>query len=156
MYRFAAIVALALSIASFPHASSAEPFYVGNWTFASAVLAPWAGSVLRQPDIAERDSFLGKTVAIEPEAIAGPGDLVCARPRYKLVAFPAEDLFEGAFAEMRERDPSLDPGKLAGALGFKGSAFTTLETGCAFDWHFVDQRTVEIGLNDWIYTLRKQ
>ena len=156
MRHLTAVIAVALSAALFHRASGAEPFYVGNWQFASAVLAPWADSALRQPDTAERDSFLGKTVAIRPREIAGPSDFLCKEPAYKLVAYPAEELFEGAFAEMHERDPSIDPGKLADALGFTGSAFTTLETGCEFDWHFVDQGTVEIGLNDWIYTLKKQ
>ena len=156
MRHTTAIIALAFCAALLHRASGAEPFYVGNWQFASAVLAPWADSVLRQPDTAERDALLGRTVAIKPQEIAGPGDVTCQQPKYKLVAYPAEELFEGAFAEMRERDPSIDPRRRAGALGFTGSAFPTLETGCAFDWHFVDPATVEIGLNDWIYTLKKQ
>jgi hypothetical protein len=32
----------------------------------------------------------------------------------------------------------------------------TLETGCEIDFHFVDAATVEIGLNDYVYTLKKQ
>ncbi len=65
-------------------------------------------------------------------------------------------LFQGAFGEMQSKDKSVDPGKLAAALGFKGASFKTLETGCEFDFHFVDERTAEVGLNDYVYTLTKQ
>jgi len=137
-------------------ASAADPFYLGNWKFTSAVVAPWASPAARKPNRAERDSLLGKLVSIKPTEITGPRAFGCQRPRYQLKEYPAADLFEGAFGEMRERDPALDPGKLAARLGFKGSSFTTLETGCEFDWHFVDQTTVKVGLNDWVYTLKKQ
>jgi len=137
-------------------ASAADPFYLGNWKFTSAVVAPWASPAARKPNRAERDSFLGKLVSIKPTEITGPRAFGCQRPRYQLKEYPAADLFEGAFGEMREREPALDPGKLAARLGFKGSAFTTLETGCEFDWHFVDQTTVKVRLNDWVYTLKKQ
>jgi hypothetical protein len=151
-----AVVAFVLFAALLSPASAAEPFYLGNWKFASAVVAPWATPAARKPNRIERDSLLGKTVSIKPKEIAGPRVFVCPRPSYALKQYPAADLFEGAFGEMRERDPGLDPGKLAAKLGFKGNAFTTLETGCQFDWHFVDQTTVKVGLNDWVYTLKKQ
>ena len=137
-------------------AHAADPFYLGTWKFASADVAPWASPAARKPNRAERDSLLGKTLSIKPKEIAGPHVFVCQRPRYALKEYPAADLFQGAFGEMRERDPAIDPGKLAARLGFKGKSFTTLETGCEFDWHFVDQTTVKVGLNDWIYTLKKQ
>jgi len=31
-----------------------------------------------------------------------------------------------------------------------------LQTGCESDWHFVDQTTLEVGLDDYICTLKKQ
>jgi len=31
-----------------------------------------------------------------------------------------------------------------------------LETGCEIEFHFVDAATAEIGLNDYVYTLKKQ
>lgn len=32
----------------------------------------------------------------------------------------------------------------------------TLETGCGIDVHFVDDATAEIGLNDYVHTLKKR
>jgi hypothetical protein len=150
------LMALGLLAAMIGPAHAADPFYFGEWKFTSAVVAPWAAPAARKPNKTERDSLLGKTVSIRPKEITGPRNFVCQRPKYSLKEYPASDLFEGAFGEMRERDPAIDPGKLAARLGFKGNAFTTLETGCEFDWHFVDQTTVKIGLNDWVYTLKKQ
>src|SRR5215469_16713187 len=137
-------------------AHAADPFFLGTWKFTSAVVAPWATPTARKPNRAERDSLLGKTLSIRAKEIAGPRVFTCQRPRYALKDYPATDLFQGAFGEMRERDPAIDPVKLAAGLGFKGNSFTTLETGCEFDWHFVDQTTAKVGLNDWVYTLKKQ
>jgi hypothetical protein len=39
---------------------------------------------------------------------------------------------------------------------FAGHSIKTLETGCAIEFHFVDATTAEIGLNDTVYTLKKQ
>jgi hypothetical protein len=151
-----AFIAFVLFAALLSPASAADAFYLGNWKFASAVVAPWATPAARKPNRAERDSLLGKTVSIRSKEIAGPRVFACQGPRYAVKEYPPADLFEGAFGEMRDRDPTLDPGKLAAALGFNGNSFTTLETGCQFDWHFVDQTTVKVGLNDWVYTLKKQ
>ncbi len=52
--------------------------------------------------------------------------------------------------------PWADPHKLAASLGFAGSSFKTLETGCESDWHFIDPSTAETGLDDYVYTLKKQ
>ncbi len=80
----------------------------------------------------------------------------CKGPHYKVSDFSADMLFEGQFGEMHDTDRSKDPLQLAHALGFTGTAFRTLETGCEIDWHFVDPGTVEIGLNNYVYTLKKQ
>ena len=149
-------IAVMFIAAALSPASAADPFYIGSWKFSSAVVAPWAAPAARKPNRAERDALLGKTVSIRPKEIAGPRVFACQRPNYRLKEYPATDLFEGAFGEMRERDPALDPNRLASGLGFKGKSFTTLETGCEFDWHFVDQTTVKIGYDDWVYTLKKQ
>jgi hypothetical protein len=68
-------------------------------------------------------------------------------------------LFQGAFGEMRSRDKTADPVKIAASVGFRGSqSWKTLETGCAveIDYHFIDPSTASFGLNDYVYTLKKQ
>jgi hypothetical protein len=67
-------------------------------------------------------------------------------------------LFQGEFGEMNRRDKSADPAKLAAKLGFKGTSWKTVETGCGneLDFHFIDPATTTFGLNNYVYTLKKQ
>jgi hypothetical protein len=132
-----------------------DAFYLGTWKFADAVVAPWVVPG-RRPDGSEAARLSGKTVRVTAKEIAGPQPFPCKKPRYKLVEYPADWLFQGAFGEMRDRDGSIDPAMLAAALGFRGAKVRTLETGCELDFHFVDESTAEVGLNDYVYTLKKQ
>ncbi len=103
-------------------------------------------------------SLVGKTIVIKPSKTVGPGILACKGPNYRVVDFPANMLFQGAFEEMQSKDKSVDPVKIAAKLGFRGTKWKTLETGCAneLDYHFVDATTAEFALNNYIYTLKKQ
>jgi hypothetical protein len=150
-------IAIFLAAAAGQTARAAEPFYMGAWKIESAVVAPWADAA-RKPDAVEMKSLVGKTIVIKPSEIVGPRALGCRGPRYRVKEYPADWLFQGAFGEMHARDNSADPGKIAATLGFTGTAWKTLETGCGneLDYHFVDQRTAEFGLNDSVYKLRKQ
>jgi hypothetical protein len=68
--------------------------------------------------------------------------------KYEIKSHAPDMLFQGGLT---------DPPKQAAALGFKGTAITTLETGCAseLDFHMVDADIVLFGLNDRIYTLTR-
>jgi len=90
--------------------------------------------------------------------IVGPGLLACKGPKYKVVTVPAEGLFQGALDEMRRDDKSVDPLKMAAKVGFRGTSWKSLQTGCAneLDFHFVDPNTAEFGLNNYVYILKKQ
>ena len=136
---FAVLVALA------PMAAAADTFYLGTWKIASAVVAPWWDDAHQKPDQAETRALVGKTISITPRAIVGPGILACKGPRYKVKDYPADSLFQGSFGEMHDRDKSIDPVKVAATLGFHGSTWKTLETGCAneLDFHFIDPTTAE-------------
>lgn len=136
-------------------ARAEDAFYLGSWKFESAVVAPWT-SAPQKSDAAETKALIGKTVILGPKAISGPKVLACKGPHYKLSEFTADMLFQGSLGEMHEADASKDPLKLAASLGFTGTSFKTLETGCEIDWHFVDATTAEIGLDNYVYTLKKQ
>jgi hypothetical protein len=132
---------------------AADPLYLGRWKLEAADVAPWAG---RKPDPAEKNRLLGKVITIDSKAIAGPQPFACRKVAYKIGDATADLLFQGAFGEMHDRDKSVDPLKLAASVGFSGTSWKTLETGCEIDWHFVDAMTAKIGLNDFVYTLKKQ
>ena len=137
---------------------AADPFYLGTWKIASAVIAPWVKGKAYDDDTTETKSLVAKTIVIKPAEITGPRIFVCKGPNYKLVDFPANMLFQGAFEEMQRNDKSVEPDKLAARLGFRGTKWKTLETGCAneLDYHFVDETTAEFALNNYVYTIKKQ
>ncbi|WP_027531906.1 hypothetical protein [Bradyrhizobium sp. WSM3983] len=136
-------------------AVAADPFYIGSWTLTTAVVAPWADPH-RKPDDAERARLMGKTVVLKAREISGPRPFACARPQYKVTDYGPDMLFQGAFDEMQRADKKADPKALAASFGFAGARIRTLETGCEIDVHFVDDATAEIGLNDYVYTLKKR
>ena len=149
--------AAALAILAFSAAAlSADAFYLGTWKIDSAVVAPWADP--KKPDPTEMKTLVGKTAVIKPNEILGPRQVACKGPRYQIKEYPADMLFQGSFDEMRSRDKSVDPAKLAARLGFQGKSWKTLETGCGneIDYHFIDQNTAAFGLNDYVYILKKQ
>ena len=146
--------ALGFVVAAAP-AGAADPVYLGTWKFAGSVIAPWAGPGHR-PDGKEAARLRGKTILFKAGEITGPPPFPCKKPHYAIVDSGPEGLFEGAFDEMREKDKSVEPAKLAASLGFTGTSYKTLQTGCDIDFHFVDATTMEIGLNDYVYTLKKQ
>jgi hypothetical protein len=138
--------------------AAAEPFYFGTWKITSAAPAPWWDDQGHQGDLAEMKSLVGKTIVIQPKAIIGPRQVACKGPNYQVKDYTADMLFQGAFGEMQRRDKSADPGKIAAKLGFRGSSWKTVETGCGneLDYHFLDPVTAAFGLNNYVYTLKKQ
>jgi hypothetical protein len=153
--KLAVIAAVTLGATGVSLAHAEDAFYLGTWKFDSAVVAPWTDPHTK-PDPKDKNALMGKTVTFTAKAITGPADIACKGPKYKVTNYTADMLFQGAFEEMHDNNKSADPLKLAASLGFIGTAFKTLETGCEIDWHFVDMSTVEIGLNDYVYTLKKQ
>ena len=153
--RLSVLLAVSLIAASCVATPSgaADAFYLGDWKIDSAVQAPWA-----RPKVgaSEKNSLMGKTVTLKAKEIAGPQAFACKVAVYKVADYSADMLFQGAFEEMHDSNKSVDPQKLAERLGFTGKTYQTLEIGGEIDWHFVDPTTAKIGLNDFVYTLKKQ
>jgi hypothetical protein len=136
-------------------AKATDPFYMGAWKVAAAVVAPWADPK-QKPDTAEQSRLLGKAIVFKSVVISGPRPFACSAPHYKVSDFATDMIFQGAFEEMQSKDKAINPDKIAASLGFSGNSIRTLETGCEIDFHFVDATTAEVGLNDYVYTLKKQ
>lgn len=138
----AALVSLSVA------ALAADPDFYGPWLITEARPAPWA-----KADAAvateETRRLIGSKVIYGKTRIEGPAPLGCDKPRYRLLHVAPDYLFQGGLTE---------PATQAEALGFHLHTITTLETGCegAIDFHFVDTHTALFGLNNMIYTLRKQ
>ena len=148
---FLACIGVAIAVA----AIAADANYLGTWRVSSATLAPWADPT-QKPDAAEQTRLIGKAVVFKTREIAGPAPLACKAAHYKEKNYTADMIFQGAFEEMKSKDKSVDPNRIAASLGFTGNGIKTLETGCEIDFHFVDATMVEIGLNKRVYTLKKQ
>lgn len=156
MSRRFSVLAAALTLAALAASApsrAADPFYLGDWKIDSAVEAPWAKPKISQ---SEKNGLIGKSVTLKAKEIAGPQPIACKGVVYKVTDYSADMLFQGAFEEMHDTNKSADPQKLAESLGFTGKTFQTLETGCEIDWHFMNPTTAKIGLNNFVYTLKKQ
>ena len=150
MLKLCALLLPALAIA-------ADPFYLGTWKIASAVEAPWADAA-HKDDAAEMKTLVSKIVIFKAGEITGPRQVACKGPKYTVKDYPADMLFQGAFGEMQRRDKSANPVKIAASVGFHGSSWKTVETGCGneLDFHFLDAGAFAFGLNDYVYKLKKE
>ena len=143
------------AVASAVPAGAADFSYIGTWKLTAAVIAPWADPK-QKPDGAEQSRLIGKIIVFKAREIAGPPPFACKKPHFREIEYSADMIFQGAFEQMQSKNKSVDPNKLAASLGFTGKSIKTLETGCEIDFHFVDATTAEVGLNDTVYTLKKQ
>ncbi len=138
--------------------AAADPFYLGTWKITSAAVAPWQAGRPYQSDLTEMKSLVNRIVLIQRKAIVGPRPVACKGAKYQVKDYPADMLFQGAFEEMHRRDRSADPAQIAAKLGFRGPSWKTLETGCGneLEYHFLDPATAAFGLNNYVYTMKKQ
>ncbi len=146
----------ALLLALTMPASATANFFLGNWTIDKAAVAPWADPASK-PDDAEMKSLVGKTVTFKAKQILASGTLACKALKYEGGEGDAEMLFQGGLAEKPD-GTKLDADKLAHDLGFQGSRWKMLQTGCEneLDFHFVDENTAEFGLNNYVYVLKRK
>lgn len=156
-YRFRPAILVLLSLGVAANSPTADVFYLGTWKIASADVAPWWNDA-QKPDASEVRELVGKSVTFAPKAIAGPRQTACKDPRFRLKEYQADMLFQGSFGEMHERNKAVDPARVAATVGFRGSRWKTLETGCAneLDFHFIDSTTAAFALNNYIYKMKKQ
>lgn len=144
LWPIAGLTALA---ASAPARAAPDPTYLGDWLVTEAHPAPWVDA--KDPAAARADDHLiGRRVTYTPTRIVAPPPLACSRPRYRWIAVPPENLFQGGLTA---------PASQAAMLGFRTSAIPTLEAGCEgfIDFHVTEAGTALFALNNNIYTLRR-
>jgi len=160
MTRFIRIAGFAavLCAASLSGASAEDAFYLGQWKIEQAVPGPWIKSDAELfPD--EVKSLVGQTLTIKPDAIEGPGSFPCKAPKYELIEGGPDMLFQGAFGEMHAQDAAQDPQKLAEKVGFSGTQYRTVLTGCEFAVDFSiggDKDTMMFALDNSVYVMKRQ
>jgi hypothetical protein len=155
------ILAIGMGVAvSTPVAAdgSDAAFFYGKWKITEAQQAPWvvAGQAV---DSTEPSGLIGKTITLSAKSVAGPGSFSCQSPQYQVIEGGADILFQGSFGEMQERDPGVQAQNLAEQVGLTGDKFRTVVTGCEYEVDFsfgADDNTAKFGLNDYIYTLKRE
>lgn len=153
------VILAAVSLAAGPVLADEAAFH-GNWKITGAVTAPWedpANPVIT--DDVER--YSGKIVVIGKDRLIGPDLLGCGATSLTVEALPYAGLFEGGLSA----DPN-DPGgkhdearakRLAEGLGYTAEPVETLFQGCSeISLHRMDDRTLQFGLDNRIYTLVRQ
>jgi hypothetical protein len=152
-------IGMAVSVATPVRADGADDtFFYGKWKITEAQEAPWvvAGETV---DSTESENLIGKTIELSAKGIAGPGSFPCKNPQYQVIDGGPDILFQGSFGEMQSHDPNVKAEKLAEQMGLTGDKFRTVVTGCEYEVDFSfgsDEDTAKFGLNDYIYTLKRE
>jgi hypothetical protein len=151
-------VAAFLCATSLSSAMAEDAFYLGQWKITGAAPAPWIKSDAELfPD--EMKSLVGQTITIKADAIEGPGGFPCKGPKYEVMQGGPDMLFQGGFGEMQAQNAASDPQKLAEQVGFNGTDYKTVLTGCEFAVDFsigADQDTMMFALDNAVYTMKRQ
>jgi hypothetical protein len=155
------LAALTLFLAPGTLAYADDFAFAGTWKITGAVHAPWEDPA--HPMITDDEQqYDNKLVTISKEAMKGPELLGCGKTEITVETLPFAGLFEGGLAE-DPKDP--DGGaydedkakKLALGLGFTAEPVPTLYQGCSeISLHLRDADTLLFGLNNLIFTMKKQ
>jgi hypothetical protein len=153
------LILAALSLAALPAHADQTAFY-GKWKISGAITAPWEDPA--RPIVTDDvERYSGQVVEIAKGTISGPDLLGCGKTEYSVLALPYAGLFEGGLGV----DPK-DPGgkydeakakRLAEGLGYTAEPVETLFQGCSeISLHRMNDKTLQFGLDNRIFTLEKQ
>lgn len=137
-----------------PGASVARPGnpFFGTWKTATAQVAPWWTEPGAPPQM--DPEFQNTPIVFAASKSSGPPIVACKAPIYTIDIMHPRALFEGHLQ---------DPAKEAAALGFAGEDITKMNFNCtddnkdvSLDFPMVDDNTILLGLDNMIYTLKRQ
>ena len=127
-----------------------NPFF-GKWKTVSAKVAPWWTEPGAPPQM---NPDFEKPVVFEAKKASGPPLTTCKAPIYTVNIVRPRTLFEGHL-----RDLAAD----TAALGLTDGEVTQLNYNCtddnkdvSLDFPMVDDDTILLGLDNMIYTLKRQ
>jgi hypothetical protein len=153
------LVGLAVLAACSPGASESgadaarpgNPFF-GTWKTATAQVAPWWSDAGPAPEM--NPEFQNTPIVFAIGKSTGPAIVTCKAPVYTIDIISPRALFEGHLQ---------DPATGAAALGFSGQEITRMNLSCtddardvSLDFPMVDDNTILLGLDNMIYTLKRQ
>jgi hypothetical protein len=155
-FSFAALIVIAACSPgdSDPGASIAHPGnpFFGTWKTATAQVAPWWTEPGAPPQM--NPEFQNMPIVFAAGKSSGPAIVTCTAPLYAINLVRARTLFEGHLQ---------DPAQEAAAFGFTGEDITQMNLSCtdddkdvSLDFPMVDDDTILLGLDNLIYTLKRQ
>ena len=137
-----------------PDASVARPGnpFFGTWKTATAQVAPWWTAPGAPPQM--DPEFQNTPIVFAAGKSSGPAIVACKAPIYAVDFTRPRALFEGHLQ---------DPARDAAALGFTSEDITKMNLSCtddnrdvSLDFPMVDDDTILLGLDNMIYTLKRQ
>jgi hypothetical protein len=151
--RLRALAAFLLLFGATP-ATFAQQAFAGDWQVVKVEDAPWLAGRPELKPTAE-PAFAHARISFQPDRVSGPAWFHCKKPKYEMMMLDFDSLFEGGLSDP-EHGMS-DPAKSARRLGFKSEPVTSMLTGCSeLLFHLVDADTAMFGLNNMLYTMRRQ
>ncbi|MDP3740647.1 MAG: hypothetical protein Q8R02_24890 [Hyphomonadaceae bacterium] len=132
-------------------ARAGNPFF-GAWKVETAQVAPWWDQQGAAPQM--NAEFQNTTIVFEAGKSSGPKLLTCDQATYAVSIVAVQVLFEGNLP-----DPAVD----AATLGLPPRDIDQLNFSCtsggadvSLDFPMVDDDTILLGLDNMIYTLKRQ
>jgi hypothetical protein len=128
-----------------------NPFF-GSWKVETAQVAPWWSGPGAPPQM--EPEFQNAVLVFEAKKSSGPEIAACDAPVYAVSLVAPRSLFEGNLP-----NPDAD----AAALGFSTTDIEALNVTCSsggkdvsLDFARVSEDTILLGLDNMIYTLKRQ
>jgi hypothetical protein len=128
-----------------------NPFF-GTWKTATAQVAPWWTEPGAPPQM--NPEFQNTPIVFAAGKSSGPAIVTCKAPVYAIDIVRPRTLFEGHL-----RDLAAD----TAALGFTSPEISRMNLSCtddnkdvSLDFPMVDDNTILLGLDNMIYTLKRQ
>jgi hypothetical protein len=128
-----------------------NPFF-GSWKVETARVAPWWKGPGEPPQM--DPEFQDTAIVFEAKKSSGPGIVACDAPVYAVSLVGPATLFEGNLP---------NPAAEAAALGFSPTDIQSLNLSCtrdqkdvSLDFAMAGEDTILLGLDNMIYTLKRQ
>lgn len=121
---------------------------LGQWNVVAATVAPWVSA--EDAKRVDQGELKGKTILFADKSIKSDSVLGCGNVNYEPVDYPADELFQGGLVD--------DAEAAARKLGFKRFPVNSVSVNCdsgIFEYHFLDNNTILVALNNVIWTLKR-
>ena len=129
-------------------AAGSAPTIFGRWKVVASTVAPWVSA--DEAKAVDQTELKGKTIVFANKRIKSNSVLGCDHVNYEPIDYEADALFQGGLPAPAE--------PAARKLGFLQFPVPSVSVNCdtgIFEYHFLDDDTILVALNDVIWTLKR-